>query len=193
MGTLAMLPSTLTLNPICRAVFLQADEALGSSGLHRPGIIRCAVPCIGRVYYRRRKHFRKRRSLGHVRCRSVYCYRLATDTDCLRNIVGSAIAWDGNFKSHTADEVFSSVIDLILNCGCFVYIGAWMPFKSFDAPELGITPGRLFALLFAILILRRIPALLFLYRWVPEISDWREALFSGHFGVSASPSIDACF
>lgn len=29
---------------------------------------------------------------------------------------------------------------------------------------------------------RRIPALFALYKWVPEINGWREALFTGHFG-----------
>ncbi|KAF7789588.1 hypothetical protein EIP86_000534 [Pleurotus ostreatoroseus] len=65
---------------------------------------------------------------------------------------GSAIAWDGDFKACTEDVLFSSVIDLILNCGCFVYIGAWMPFTAFNSPELGITLGRLFALMFAVLM-----------------------------------------
>jgi len=32
--------------------------------------------------------------------------------------------------------------------------------------------------------LRRIPAILALYKWIPEIASWREALFSGHFGKS---------
>ncbi|THG95138.1 hypothetical protein EW026_g6462 [Hermanssonia centrifuga] len=95
---------------------------------------------------------------------------------------GCAVAWDGDFKSHIEGEVFSTVVDLILNCGCFVYIGAWMPFTLFNSPELGITPWRLVLLLLAVLLLRRIPPLLLLYRWVPEISGWREALFSGHFG-----------
>ncbi|KAI0666661.1 Sodium/hydrogen exchanger family-domain-containing protein, partial [Trametes maxima] len=94
---------------------------------------------------------------------------------------GSAISWDGYFNQQIEDEVFSSVIDLLLNCGCFVYIGAWMPFNMFNAPELGITPWRLVVLFFAVLVLRRIPPLLMLYRWVPEIKTWREALFSGHF------------
>ncbi|KAI0351031.1 hypothetical protein OH77DRAFT_1430241 [Trametes cingulata] len=95
---------------------------------------------------------------------------------------GSAISWDGYFNTQIEDEVFSSVIDLLLNCGCFVYIGAWMPFNMFNAPELGITPWRLVVLFIAVLILRRIPPLLLLYRWVPEITTWKEALFSGHFG-----------
>ncbi|KAF8070225.1 Cation/H+ exchanger [Lyophyllum atratum] len=95
---------------------------------------------------------------------------------------GSAISWDGDFNDQTEGELFASVIDLVLNCACFVYIGAWMPFDSFNNPELGIFPWRLVVLFVAILALRRIPAILALYKWIPEIKTWREALFSGHFG-----------
>ncbi|KAK2467346.1 hypothetical protein APHAL10511_000581 [Amanita phalloides] len=95
---------------------------------------------------------------------------------------GSAISWDGDFNVHTEGELFASVIDLVLNCGCFIYIGAWMPFESFHTPELGITPWRLTILCIGIMLVRRIPALLVLYKWVPEIRNWREALFTGHFG-----------
>ncbi|KAI0949305.1 hypothetical protein AcW1_008956 [Taiwanofungus camphoratus] len=95
---------------------------------------------------------------------------------------GTAINWDGHFSNKTQDEVFSSVIDLLLNCGCFIYIGAWLPFSSFNSPDLGIAPWRLVVLFIAILFVRRIPCLLLLYKWVPEIRNWREALFSGHFG-----------
>jgi len=74
------------------------------------------------------------------------------------------------------------VIDLVLNCACFVYIGAWLPFEAFNSPELGVTVWRLVILLLCILTVRRIPVLLLLFKWVPEITSWREALFSGHFG-----------
>jgi len=33
-----------------------------------------------------------------------------------------------------------------------------------------------------ILALRRIPSILILYKLMPEVSNWREALFCGHFG-----------
>lgn len=95
---------------------------------------------------------------------------------------GCAISWDGDFNEHTENEVFSSVIDLLLNCACFVYIGAWLPFPSFDKPELGITPWRLVVLFVAILFVRRIPPIMILYPWIPEIETWQEAVFSGHFG-----------
>ncbi|KAF9566810.1 Sodium/hydrogen exchanger [Agrocybe pediades] len=95
---------------------------------------------------------------------------------------GSAISWDGDFNIHTEGESFASVIDLVLNCACFVYIGAWLPFENFTMHELGITPSRLVALTVGVMFLRRIPAILALYKWIPEITSWREALFSGHFG-----------
>jgi NhaP-type Na+/H+ or K+/H+ antiporter len=97
--------------------------------------------------------------------------------------IGSAISWDGDFNVHTEGEIFASVIDLVLNCACFIYIGAWIPFDHFTIPELGITPGKLMLLAVGILFLRRIPAILMLYKWIPEIRSWREALFSGHFGM----------
>ena len=99
-------------------------------------------------------------------------------------ITGSAISWDGDFNTRTEEQFFSPVIDLTLNCACFVYIGAWIPFESFNRPDLGITPWRLVALFLAILLLRRIPALCILYRWVPEIQTRKEAFFCGHFGES---------
>ncbi|KAG1770447.1 Sodium/hydrogen exchanger family-domain-containing protein [Suillus occidentalis] len=95
---------------------------------------------------------------------------------------GSAISWDGHFNVQTEDDVFSSVIDYVLNCGCFIYIGAWLPFDAYNSPEYGITPWKLVLLMIAILVLRRIPPLLALYKLIPEIGSWQEALFSGHFG-----------
>ncbi|EJD54300.1 hypothetical protein AURDEDRAFT_141237 [Auricularia subglabra TFB-10046 SS5] len=95
---------------------------------------------------------------------------------------GSAVSWDGDFNDQTEDTIFSSVIDLLLNIACFIYIGAWIPFHDFNIPELDIVPWRLVVLFFALLILRRVPALLAIYKWVPDIENWREALFCGHFG-----------
>ncbi|KAL1744680.1 Cation/H+ exchanger, partial [Schizophyllum fasciatum] len=95
---------------------------------------------------------------------------------------GSAISWDGDFNTMVEGAVFASVIDLVLNCACFIYIGAWLPFSTFDSPELGITPWRLVVLFISILALRRIPSVMSLYKIVPEIRTWKEALFCGHFG-----------
>jgi NhaP-type Na+/H+ or K+/H+ antiporter len=96
--------------------------------------------------------------------------------------LGCAISWDGYFHTQTENDAFSSVIDYVVNCGCFIYIGAWLPFDDYHSPEYGITPWRLVLLMIAILFLRRIPFLLMVYKFVPEIASWKEALLSGHFG-----------
>jgi NhaP-type Na+/H+ or K+/H+ antiporter len=80
------------------------------------------------------------------------------------------------------DEVFAYVIEFVLNCACFTYIGAWLPFAQFDLPDLGVDLWRLIALFVGILLLRRIPCLLAVYKWIPDVKTWREALFCGHFG-----------
>jgi NhaP-type Na+/H+ or K+/H+ antiporter len=95
---------------------------------------------------------------------------------------GSAVSWSGHFQTQTAKDVFSSVIDLVLNCACFIYIGAWLPFNTYNSPVLGITPWKLVILCIGILVLRRIPCLLLIYKWIPDVHNWREALFCGHFG-----------
>lgn len=95
---------------------------------------------------------------------------------------GSAISWDGHFNLQTENDAFSSILDLVLNCACFIYIGAWLPFNQFDISELGISPWRLVVFMLVILVLRRIPSILILYKLMPEVSNWREALFCGHFG-----------
>lgn len=96
--------------------------------------------------------------------------------------VGSAVSWDGYFNLQTKGEKFFPVLDLVLNCICFIYIGAWLPFDQFDISGLGISPWRLVLLVLVIVALRRIPSLLILYKLLPEVSNWREALFCGHFG-----------
>ncbi|PCH43876.1 hypothetical protein WOLCODRAFT_90572 [Wolfiporia cocos MD-104 SS10] len=121
------------------------------------------------------------------------CSTIGSDDLLAAFAAGTAISWDGYFNDQTENEVFSSVIDTLLNCACFVYIGAWLPFDQFNSPELGITPWRLIVLVIAILCLRRIPPLLLLYKWVPEISNWREALFSGHFGTCSLMGVGAVF
>ncbi|KAH8105533.1 Sodium/hydrogen exchanger [Phellopilus nigrolimitatus] len=88
---------------------------------------------------------------------------------CVCDNYDSAVSWHSLFNTHANDEIFSSVIDLILNCAWFIYIGTWMPFDKFNAPELGITPWRFSVLVLAILVLRRIPRLVALYTLIPDL------------------------
>ncbi|KAF9269025.1 hypothetical protein L218DRAFT_1072685 [Marasmius fiardii PR-910] len=107
---------------------------------------------------------------------------------------GCAIAWDGDFKLRVEGQTFAPIIDFLLNCGCFFYIGAWLPFNEFSSETLGIEIWRLFVLLIIVILLRRIPALLALGPWIPETRDWKDSLLCGHFGpVRCNMGVGAVF
>ncbi|KAJ7696300.1 hypothetical protein B0H17DRAFT_859490, partial [Mycena rosella] len=74
-------------------------------------------------------------------------------------------------------------IDLLFNVAAFVYVGTWMPFASFeDAAGTTLRVWRLVVLALCVLTLRRRPIMIALYRWIPDIKTFREAVFSRHFG-----------
>ena len=97
---------------------------------------------------------------------------------------GYGFAWDGWFAKKTKETDLPEVIDLLLNSSIFVYFGAIIPWSHFTPSEItpSITPGRLVGLLILILLFRRIPIVLAMKRFVPDIRTYREALFCGHFG-----------
>ncbi|PCH44339.1 hypothetical protein WOLCODRAFT_154371 [Wolfiporia cocos MD-104 SS10] len=95
---------------------------------------------------------------------------------------GTAFAWDGFFNKQTEESVFSSVIDLLFNIAAFVFVGAWMPFDDFSNATLTLSVWRLIVIAILVMILRRLPIMMALYRWIPDVKTYREALFSGHFG-----------
>lgn len=95
---------------------------------------------------------------------------------------GSAFSYDGWFAKRTKDTHLPAVIDLILNASFFIYFGSTIPWDSFSSADHGLSVGMLVGLTVAILIFRRMPAMLLLWKAVPEIKSFREALFCGWFG-----------
>ncbi|KAG6826242.1 hypothetical protein H0H92_000594 [Tricholoma furcatifolium] len=95
---------------------------------------------------------------------------------------GTAFAWDGFFNRQTEESVFSSVIDLLFNIAAFIYVGAWMPFDAFNNADTTLTVWRLIVIAILVFILRRLPVMILLYKWIPDVKTLREAIFSGHFG-----------
>jgi len=110
------------------------------------------------------------------------CTLLGSDDLLAAFCCGTAFAWDGFFNKQTEESVFSSVIDTLFNSAAFVFVGAWMPFNKFQDANLGLSVWRLIVIAILVLLLRRLPIIIMLYRWIPDIKTFREALFSGHFG-----------
>lgn len=97
---------------------------------------------------------------------------------------GYGFAWDGWFARKTRETHLPNVLDLLLNSSMFVYFGAIIPWSSFSPSPYteNVTLGRLIGLLVLILLFRRLPVVLALKRFIPDIRTYREALFCGHFG-----------
>ncbi|EPQ54422.1 hypothetical protein GLOTRDRAFT_61511 [Gloeophyllum trabeum ATCC 11539] len=110
------------------------------------------------------------------------CTLLGSDDLLAAFSCGTAFAWDGFFNKQTEDSVFSSVVDLLFNVAAFIFVGAWMPFNQFSNEDLTLSVWRLIVIGILILLLRRLPIIIALYKFIPDVKTFREAIFSGHFG-----------
>jgi sodium/hydrogen antiporter len=120
------------------------------------------------------------------------CSLLGTDDLLAAFSCGAAFAWDGFFNKQTEESVFSSVIDLLFNIAAFVFLGAWTPFNAYSDAALSLSVWRLIVIGILVILLRRLPIIVALYKWIPDIKTFREAVFSGHFGpmgVGECPSL----
>ncbi|KAH7868173.1 uncharacterized protein C8R40DRAFT_1062667, partial [Lentinula edodes] len=70
----------------------------------------------------------------------------------------------------------------LVNIAAFISVGAWMPFHEFSNAETSLSVWRLIVIAILVLLFRRLPAVVALYKWIPDIKTFREAIFTGHFG-----------
>ncbi|KAK3845890.1 MAG: Sodium/hydrogen exchanger family-domain-containing protein [Linnemannia gamsii] len=107
---------------------------------------------------------------------------LASDDLLACFIAGNVFAWDDWFSNEIAEAHIQETIDMLLNLACFVYIGASIPFANFHDMALELSVWRLIVLAILILMLRRLPFVMALKRFIPALASYREAAFAGWFG-----------
>jgi NhaP-type Na+/H+ or K+/H+ antiporter len=97
---------------------------------------------------------------------------------------GVGFAHDGWFSKKTHSLPFPTIIDMILNSSMFVFFGTIIPWKEFVPRPITPYCGAWQLVLFVILVLlfRRIPIVVTMYRLIPDIRTFRESVFIGHFG-----------
>ena len=95
---------------------------------------------------------------------------------------GVGFSNDGWFTEKTEESHVSNVIDLLINLAFFVYFGTIIPWEQFDSEIIHIEVWKLVVIALLVLFFRRIPIMLMLKPFIPDIKTWREALFAGHFG-----------
>ncbi|KAF4342112.1 plasma membrane antiporter [Fusarium beomiforme] len=79
---------------------------------------------------------------------------------------------------------FNSCVDVLLNLRGFMYIGAILPWDSFNDPSgTGITWGRLIGIGLLEFIFHRLRAIFTFYKMMPGVcTNWKEVCFMGYFG-----------
>ncbi|KAJ3045839.1 hypothetical protein HDV00_006103 [Rhizophlyctis rosea] len=93
---------------------------------------------------------------------------------------GLVFAWDGWFTEETDDAHVQEVIDMLFNLAFFVYFGATLQWETFNTEQLPL--WRLVVCALVILIMRRLPIVFALYRYMPGIFTYTEGIMVGWFG-----------
>ena len=70
---------------------------------------------------------------------------------------------------------------MLLNVSIFLWYGAYIPWYRF-VQDATVHGGRLIFLGVAVLLLRRLPWIYAMHRWIPQITDRKQAIFMGFFG-----------
>lgn len=95
---------------------------------------------------------------------------------------GVGFSNDGWFHGKTEESHVSNVIDLLINLTYFVFLGTIIPWEQYNNVAEGLSAWRLVVLAIFVILFRRIPIMLALKTFIPDVKTWREALFAGHFG-----------
>ncbi|KXH52601.1 sodium/hydrogen exchanger family protein [Colletotrichum nymphaeae SA-01] len=109
------------------------------------------------------------------------CGMVGSDDVLACFIAGNVFTWNDWFRLETVEDPVQPAVDMMLNMAIFMWLGAVCPWESFWNSEL-ISPGRLVALGVLVLLLRRLPVILDLHRYIRQIRGPRQALFVGYFG-----------
>ncbi|OAL01592.1 hypothetical protein IQ06DRAFT_292454 [Phaeosphaeriaceae sp. SRC1lsM3a] len=96
-------------------------------------------------------------------------------------IAGNTFTWDDWFRLETMDDSFQPTIDMLLNVTIFIWFGAVCPWVEFAHNDV-IPIYRLIFLGILVLLLRRLPIVYAMHKYIPQIEQKRQALFVGFFG-----------
>ncbi|KAI1469382.1 alkali metal cation/H+ antiporter Nha1 C terminus-domain-containing protein [Daldinia caldariorum] len=107
---------------------------------------------------------------------------LGTDDLLVGFAAGVGFSNDGWFSEKTEESHVSNVIDLLLNLAYFVYLGTIIPWEQYNNVDIGLSAWRLVVMAIFVILFRRIPIMMLLKPFIPDVKTWREALFAGHFG-----------
>ncbi|KAJ5343320.1 Cation/H+ exchanger [Penicillium brevicompactum] len=109
------------------------------------------------------------------------CGLIGTDDLLACFIAGNVFTQDDWFRLETMDDSLQPTIDMLLNLSVFMWFGAVCPWSSFLKNDI-IPIYRLIFLGILILLVRRLPIVFAMHKWIPQIELVSQAAFVGFFG-----------
>jgi NhaP-type Na+/H+ or K+/H+ antiporter len=109
------------------------------------------------------------------------CGMIGSDDVLACFIAGNVFTWDDWFRLETMDDSLQPTVDMLLNVSIFMWYGAICPWDSFLHNSV-IPLYRLVPLGVLVLLLRRLPWIFLIQRFIPQVEDIRQAVFMGFFG-----------
>jgi NhaP-type Na+/H+ or K+/H+ antiporter len=109
------------------------------------------------------------------------CGMVGTDDVLACFIAGNTFTWDDWFRLETKDDSLQPTIDMLLNVTIFLWYGAYIPWKDFHDNSV-IPLWHLVILGICVLVLRRLPWVFGMHKWIHQIEEVKQAVFVGFFG-----------
>ncbi|KAH0613617.1 uncharacterized protein H6S33_005503 [Morchella sextelata] len=97
-------------------------------------------------------------------------------------VAGNVFTLDDWYRLETKDDHLAPTVDLLLNLTAFSYFGLIVPWGSFLQKTALLSLPQLICMSLALLVLRRLPAVLLAHKFIPAIHTWQHAVFAGYFG-----------
>ncbi|EAU37610.1 conserved hypothetical protein [Aspergillus terreus NIH2624] len=109
------------------------------------------------------------------------CGMIGTDDLLACFVAGNVFTQDDWFRLETMDDSLQPTIDMLLNLAVFMWFGAVCPWSAFLHNEI-IPIYRLIFVGVLILLVRRMPIILAMHKYIPQIENLYHAAFVGFFG-----------
>lgn len=93
---------------------------------------------------------------------------LGTDDVLACFVAGNTFTWDDWFRVRTKDDSLQPTVDMLLNVA--LWYGASLPWAAFAGNAVPLlTPGRLALVGLLVLVLRRLPWVLAMHKWIRQV------------------------
>ena len=109
------------------------------------------------------------------------CGMIGSDDVLACFIAGNVFTWDDWFRLETLDDSLQPTVDMLLNVSIFMWYGAVCPWEKFLHNDV-VPLRRLVPLGILVLLLRRLPWVFAVHKYIPQIEEVRQAIFVGFFG-----------